>query len=171
MPKQQRTLRERIDHHKSDTERRYFALSLRDDLANLLGKGLHHTGMTQRELAKIAGYRSESYISRLMHAETNFKIGVVARVLLPLGIEPVLVDKAEIDRLREVTQRNTESQSKLASTRSAEDEVTITTTRIIHSGSDQPGRITGRWNATPARFANNLGRSGEILDSRKQVEP
>lgn len=102
-----KTIQEQVDSLKTRKDKLFYALSLRDDLAQLIAVGLERNNMTQRELSRIAGYskRSESYISRLANAATNFKIGVAARVLIPLGIRPMLVDKAEWDKLKKAAQR------------------------------------------------------------------
>lgn len=93
------SLAERVNRLKEDQAKTYYALSLRNDFAALIERGLAERGLTQRELASLAGLK-ESYISRLINVATNFKVGVAARVLVPLGIEPMLVDRVEWDELR-----------------------------------------------------------------------
>lgn len=103
------SLAERVNRLKTDQAKTYYALSLRNDFAALIERGLEERGLTQRELAIIAGLK-ESYISRLINVATNFKVGVAARVLVPLGIVPMLVDRAEWEAMRHtnaITQANT----------------------------------------------------------------
>ena len=85
-------------------DRLYFQLSLRQDLATLIFEGLDRAGMSQEALARASG-KKPSYISRLVNGSTNCKLAAVAQVLVPLGIEPMIVDKAEFDRLRDEEQR------------------------------------------------------------------
>ena len=91
-----RPLSERVNALKTRKDKRYHSLRLRDDLAQLICSGIKLKGITQRELAVQTGY-SESYVSRLVNAGTNFKIGVAARILVPLGIIPRLVAAADHD--------------------------------------------------------------------------
>lgn len=91
-------------------EKKFYAIRLMDDFAEMIDAALDRRGITQRQLAKMAKYKNESYISRLVNSETNFKIGVVARVLVPLGIIPRLIDQAELERLREIAARQSGSE-------------------------------------------------------------
>lgn len=84
-----------------------FTLSLRDDFSQLILKGLRQTGLKQRQLAEAAGCE-ESYISRFVNVTSDFKSGTAAKVLEALDIWPVLVDKADLDRLIELDRRNIE---------------------------------------------------------------
>lgn len=104
MFKHRRPLQDRVDDLKGPPEYHYYALSLRSDLVVLLEKGLERSGMTQRDLSSKTGMW-ESVISRLANAMTNFEIGVVPKVLMPLGIRPMIVDKAEYDKLRAAAER------------------------------------------------------------------
>ncbi len=103
-------LQAKVDLMKTESgDFEYYAIGLRDDLACLLATALEKAGVTQRELAARAGYKSESYVSRIMHAETDFKIGVAARLLLPLGVVPKLVDAAEYERLQKASAGGSET--------------------------------------------------------------
>jgi predicted XRE-type DNA-binding protein len=94
-----------VNDLKSRKDRLYYQLSLREDLATLIHTGLERTGMSQEELAEASG-KKESYISRLANAGTNCKLAAIAQVLIPIGIEPIIVEKAEWDRLMTIAEKN-----------------------------------------------------------------
>ncbi len=65
--------------------------TLREDLAFLILKQLKERGWTQKQLAQECG-KTESFISRLIHTDTNVTFEVAATVLHALDIQPRLVD-------------------------------------------------------------------------------
>ncbi len=116
-----RSMREKIDAMKTGVRREFYAIGLRGDLAELIARGLQKMNLSQRELADITEW-APSYVSRLMHADTDFKIGVVARALVPLGIIPRIVDSAEYERLLAI-QEEVESKRLLESSVAIEDSI------------------------------------------------
>ncbi|GMV26916.1 MAG: hypothetical protein AMXMBFR58_29470 [Phycisphaerae bacterium] len=102
MSNQNGTLRERLAALKGRNDRFFSQLRLRSDLAELIQAGLERRNLNQKQLAEMCG-KKESYISRLMNTAANCNIGIVAQVLAPLGIDPAIVDRAELSRLREIS--------------------------------------------------------------------
>mgnify|MGYP006921330315 CR=1 FL=1 len=92
-------LNERVNKLKTNKEKTFYGISLRDDLARLIIAGMDKQDKNQRELAELSG-KKESYISRLLHMAANCNLSIVAQVLIPLGIRPMIVDQAEWNRLQ-----------------------------------------------------------------------
>ncbi|HZW09293.1 MAG TPA: hypothetical protein VFF69_05260 [Phycisphaerales bacterium] len=86
----------------------YAAWRLRHDLAFLIEQGLKKAGINQRDLGNASGMW-ESRVSKLIHSQSNCNLSIIARVLHPLGIRPTLVDKAELDALRQAAAFTPES--------------------------------------------------------------
>lgn len=85
-----RELSERCRDYQKTHE--YWAMQLRLDLADLLTDHLRETGITQRELAAACGMK-ESFLSRIIHSDSNCTFDVAARVLHSIGVKPQLVDR------------------------------------------------------------------------------
>jgi transcriptional regulator with XRE-family HTH domain len=159
LSKRRKPLKERVDQLKARKDRRYFELRLRDDVSQLIYDGLARAGITQAELAKQSGLW-ESQISRLLHAETSPKIGTLAQVLVPLGITPTILDKAEVDRLRNLEKPATVTDWSDSNEREA---VIGSLTVSAFSARDRIPRVIARppGPLRQARPSDRLGRSRE----------
>ena len=68
------------------------SLDLRLTLSTLILNGLDRRRWTQKRLAAEAGMR-ESFVSRLIHAQSNCEFDTVGRILHALGTQAALVEK------------------------------------------------------------------------------
>ncbi|MCA9312058.1 MAG: helix-turn-helix domain-containing protein [Phycisphaerales bacterium] len=87
--KQIERLHQRLRHFNATPEGR--SQTLRADLATIMIQRLSELGWTQKELARRCG-KPESFISRLIHTDTNCTFEVAAHVLHTLGVQPRLVN-------------------------------------------------------------------------------
>lgn len=72
-------------------------IGLRLDLADLVMRHLDLMGWTQKRLAEATGMH-ESFISRIIHANSNCKFDVAGRIMHALGVK-VRLQEAASDRL------------------------------------------------------------------------
>ena len=80
----------------------YWGMQLRLDLAGMIISKMREEGMTQAEFADRANW-SDSYVSRLIHADANCNFEVAARALFSLGIKPKLASVDGWESLIEAT--------------------------------------------------------------------
>ncbi len=168
MPRKRKPLSQRVQALKDRQDRRYYELSLRDDLAQLIAVGMSkNPGMTQRDLTGIAGWKSESYVSRLIHAEANCKLGAIARVLIPLGIVPILVDKNEWDHLKSLEENQTEQIGAITDAIALQSRELSTSTFREHSDSGW-GVTEPVPDSSENGFDDVVGGSGGIVATTEQ---
>ena len=86
-------LHERLRRFNATPEGR--SETLRQDLSAIMIRRLGELGWTQKQLAQRCG-KTESFISRLIHTDTNCTFEVAAHVLHALGAQPRLVDDATL---------------------------------------------------------------------------
>ena len=79
----------RLDAYNATPEGR--SHTLREDLSLLIIRRLEELGWTQKQLAQKCG-KNESFISRIIHTDTNATFEVAAAILHALDIQPRLVD-------------------------------------------------------------------------------
>lgn len=108
-----RRLRDIADRHLSSHEGTTDAL--RAEFAALVLRTLKMRGMTQRSLADAAGM-NESEISELVHADENFTVSTMGRVLFALGLQVKL-------EVREDSESATSTQQVTEDSRNAKAEV------------------------------------------------
>lgn len=65
---------------------------LRLDLAALITRGLNRRGWSRKRLAEEAGMKP-SFVSRVLHSDSNCTFEVAGRLLLALGIEVSLIER------------------------------------------------------------------------------
>lgn len=99
---------ERFKAFKKRPDRNYFQLRLRHDLASLLRRAMDDAEITQRQAADRTG-KHEAQISQIVHSEMNVTLSMIAQVLVPLGITPTIVSKAEWDALKQIEAESKET--------------------------------------------------------------
>lgn len=69
-----------------------YGYELRLQLATVIFRQLDKKGWTQKRLAEESGMK-ESFLSRVLHAESNCTLDVMGRLFFALGIKPQLIDR------------------------------------------------------------------------------
>lgn len=80
---------------EADTSPQSVGFDFRLDLADIVLAQLKAKGWTQKRLAKESGFK-ESFISRIIHAESNCTFDVAGRILSALGLGGKLVTKISL---------------------------------------------------------------------------
>jgi len=158
---------------------------MRLDLADLIINKLRATDEPQKDVAKRAGLR-ESFVSRLVHADSNFTALVAAKVLHALGIRPKLVDADEWDRLKGLKSGPTEPEQERVtyvreeadgefSSSSTDSDARSESRRVRHApgvsrgGFVFPGTDRFQFDRGGPRDPHGLGRSDDDPNSDQQT--